>query len=107
MSDAQVRVADNPALERYELTVDGQAAGHLQYRDRGGRRILVHTQVDRAYAGQGLGGKLARAALEDLRRRGMPAVARCPFVRAWVQRHPEYGDIARVAARREGDEDSD
>jgi predicted GNAT family acetyltransferase len=96
MADADVRVTDNAERGRYEVTVDGALAGYLEYRDRGGRRILVHTQVDRAFGGRGLGARLARAALDDVQGRGMLAVARCPFVRAWVERHPEYAAVARV-----------
>jgi predicted GNAT family acetyltransferase len=96
MTEPEILVADSPERERYEVTVDGELAGYLEYRDRGGRRILVHTQVDRAHAGRGLGGRLAKAALDDVTERGMGAVARCPFVRAWVGRHPEYAAVARV-----------
>ncbi|HSM38080.1 MAG TPA: GNAT family N-acetyltransferase [Candidatus Limnocylindrales bacterium] len=83
-------VADNPAEGRYEIRVDGDLAGVAEYRDRGGRRIFVHTVIDDAFAGRGLGNRLAAGALDDAIDRGLPIVPRCPFIRAYLERHPEY-----------------
>ena len=83
-------VADNPAEGRYEIRVDGDLAGVAEYRDRGGRRIFVHTVIDDAFAGRGLGNRLAAGALDDAIGRGLPIVPRCPFIRAYLERHPEY-----------------
>lgn len=88
--DAGVSVRDNPAEGRYELLLDGELAGVAEYRDRGGRRIFVHTVVDPAFAGRGLGNRLAKGALDDALQRGLAIVPRCPFIRAWLERHPHY-----------------
>jgi predicted GNAT family acetyltransferase len=53
----------------------------------------VHTEIEPAFDGRGLGGQLARAALDDVRRRGVRAVARCPFIAGYIERHPEYQDL--------------
>lgn len=90
MTEPAVEVRDNPAADRYELHVDGELAGVAEYRDRGGRRIFVHTEVGDAYAGRGLGNRLARGALDDALARGLHVVPRCPFIRAWLERHPDY-----------------
>jgi predicted GNAT family acetyltransferase len=87
---AAIDVRDNPDANRYELLVDGELAGVADYRDRAGRRIFVHTVVDQAFAGRGLGNRLAKGALDDAVARGMRVVPRCPFIRAWLERHPEY-----------------
>jgi predicted GNAT family acetyltransferase len=87
---AAIDVRDNPDANRYELLVDGELAGVADYRDRAGRRIFVHTVVDPAFAGRGLGNRLAKGALDDAVARGMRVVPRCPFIRAWLERHPEY-----------------
>ena len=50
----------------------------------------MHTETDPARAGEGLATRLIRDALDDTRRSGLEIVARCPFVRAFVRRHPEY-----------------
>jgi uncharacterized protein len=88
-----VEVVDNPAQGRYEVRVDGALAGFAAYRDEGDRLVFTHTEVDDAYEGQGLGGRLAAGALDDVRRRGLLVVPRCPFIRAWIERHPDYADL--------------
>lgn len=90
MTDTTTEVRDNPDEGRYELLVDGELAGVAEYRDRENRRIFVHTVVDEAYAGRGLGSRLAKGALDDALARGLRIVPRCPFIRAWLERHPDY-----------------
>ena len=90
--DPSIEVHDNAAASRYELLLDGAVVGFSEYRDRDGRRIFVHTIVEPAHGGRGLGNRLARAALDDALAREMPVVARCPFIRAWIERHPDYAE---------------
>jgi len=56
----------------------------------------VHTEVDEAVEGTGVGSQLVRVALDDLRVRGVGLVPVCPFVAAYLRRHPEYGDLVGV-----------
>jgi uncharacterized protein len=86
-------VRDNPAENRYEVVVDGAVAGFARYALRKGRVILVHTEVDDAYEGQGLGSQLAKGALDDVRRRGLAVVPLCPFIADYIERHAEYQDL--------------
>jgi len=87
-----MKVADNAARNRFELPVDGQLA-HLDYRVAGETLVLVHTEVPAALGGRGLGSVLARAALDAARERGLKVRATCPFVAAYLARHPEYADL--------------
>jgi len=89
----QVTVTRDEPGSRYVATVEGQVAGAVVYRTEGDRVILVHTEVDDAYGGQGIGGQLARAALDDLRRRGQRVDPQCPFIAEWIGRHPAYADL--------------
>jgi uncharacterized protein len=93
VGSAQVAVRDNPDELRYELLVDGDVAGEIRYRRSPDRIVLVHTEVSPALEGQGLASRLVADALEDIRARGMRVVPICPFVRAYIQRHPEYEDL--------------
>lgn len=92
-------VRDNPLEHRYEILVDGRVAGFAAYVDRPGgegggqRRVFVHTEIDDSFEGQGLGTVLVTGALADVRASGRRAVAVCPFVAAYVKRHPEEADI--------------
>jgi predicted GNAT family acetyltransferase len=97
MSDPHdVRVEDNPGELRYELRVDGELAGEIRYRTQPGSVVLVHTEIEPALEGQGLGTVLVRGALEDIRSRGARVVPQCPFVAAYIRRHPEYADLVTV-----------
>ena len=87
------RVADNPRASRYELWLGTTRAGLIEYRSQPGVVVLVHTEIDPAFAGQGLGERLVAGALEDLRARGLRLVPLCPFVRAYLRRHPDQADL--------------
>jgi predicted GNAT family acetyltransferase len=85
-------VTDRPAEHRFELEADGRTA-FLTYRREPGRLVLLHTEVPEDLEGQGLGGTLVRAALDGAREAGEQVVPLCPFVHAWVEKHPEYADL--------------
>ena len=84
---------DNPDKRRYEALVDGEVAGSIYYHERDDGLVLVHTEVEEAFKGQGIGSKLAAATLDDIRSRGLRIQLMCPFVRSYVERHPEYQDL--------------
>ncbi len=88
-----IEVRDNPEHSRFEIFSDGTAAGFAQYVTRPGRMIFVHTEIDPAFEGKGLGGALAKAALDEVRTRGVHAVPLCPFIAGYIRRHPEYEDL--------------
>ena len=85
---AGVEVVDNDSLHRFEITVDGKAAGFAFYRTEPGAVVFTHTEIDPAFEGQGLGSKLAAAALQNVRDRGLEIVPVCPFIAAYMKRHP-------------------
>jgi predicted GNAT family acetyltransferase len=91
VSDTQV--TDAAAAHRYEITVDGVLAGFADYHDRNARRVFTHTEIDPSFEGQGVGSRLVRAALDDVRARGLHVVPLCPFVHAWIDAHPDYADL--------------
>lgn len=86
-------VRDNAERRRFEVVVDGDVAGFADYQRRGGRIIFLHTQIDPAHEGQGLGSSLARGALDAAREAGEPVVPLCPFIAAYIERHEEYADL--------------
>jgi predicted GNAT family acetyltransferase len=87
------RILDVPEADRYEAHLDGELAGFIDYKLRGARIALVHTQVLPAFEGRGVAGDMVRFALDDARRRGLRVIATCPYVRAYVERHPETRDV--------------
>lgn len=90
-------VTRNDERSRYEIAVDGQRVGVALYRDRGNRRIVVHTELEEGHEGQGLGSTLVRGALDDTRAQGMRVVPVCPYVEKWIGRHPDYADLVDTA----------
>jgi uncharacterized protein len=86
-----MRVVDNLAERRYELLDGDELAGQIDYRMRSSSRAFIHTEVEPKR--QGLGSELVKGALDDVRARGLRVVPVCPFVRAYIRRHPEYADL--------------
>lgn len=97
--EPRIEVVENREAGRYAIAVDGEPAGFAQYRDRGRALAFVHTEIDDRYEGQGLGGRLVSAALDDVRSRGLAVLPFCPFVRGWIARHPEYLDLVPATQR--------
>jgi predicted GNAT family acetyltransferase len=92
-SPRDVRIVDNAELRRYEARLGERVAGFTEYRPAAGRRILVHTEVDQAFEGRGIGSRLAAGIFEDIRSSGMKATIHCPFIKRYLARHHEYDDL--------------
>jgi uncharacterized protein len=93
---AELEVRDVPEASSFEARLDGRLAGTAFYEREDGEGpvfVFTHTEVDPAFEGRGVGGTLVRGALDDVRRRGARIVALCPFVRSWLERHPDYQDL--------------
>lgn len=98
----QVHVVDAPERSRFEATLDGRLAGWAEYTPTPQMLVFTHTEVDPAFEGRGVGSALVRHALDDVRRRGTRALAVCPFVLAWIRRHPGYADLEYRSGTRPG-----
>ena len=93
---SEPQIADNPREHRYEMRIDGQVAAIAAYRLAGDTLTFTHTEVQPGHEGQGLGSKIAKYALDDVKRRGIQGVAQCKFIADYVKKHPEYADAVRV-----------
>src|SRR5690349_4893330 len=91
-SDPMMEVLNNQPAHRFELRV-GEEAAFLSYRRSGTTINLVHTEVPDSLRGRGLGDQLARAALEHAREHGLTVIPTCPFVKAYLRKHPEYASL--------------
>ena len=89
----EVVVRDNPERQRYEAYLGSTLVGHATYHSQPGILTVLDTQVDEQVEGRGVGSQLVRGMLEDVRRRDAKVLPVCPFVRAFLQRHPEHADI--------------
>lgn len=85
-------VRDNSALSRFELDADGVTV-FMNYRLTGTVISLDHTETPVAARGRGLASRLVEGALRIVRTHGLKVRPRCPFVRAYLAKHPEYSDL--------------
>lgn len=90
---SDIQIHDDAENHRYVIEVDGERAGLAVYHIRGDRYFFVHTEVDPAFKARGLGTKLARHALDDVRSKDKLIVPLCPFIAAFVKRNPDYRDM--------------
>lgn len=97
MSERVVR--DNEAEQRFEIWVDGELAGFARYQPQGAAYGFTHTEIDDRYEGQGLGSALVRSMLDTVREGGAQVFPYCPFVRGYIERHPEYLDLVPADRR--------
>jgi predicted GNAT family acetyltransferase len=84
---------DNTAEQRFEVRQGGQLAGFAQYQATAGGLRFTHTEVMPEFEGQGVGSRLARAALDEVRRRGLKAVPQCEFIAGYIRKNPQYQDL--------------
>jgi predicted GNAT family acetyltransferase len=85
-------VRDNSARQRFELDADGHVA-FSEYRRAGGVIEILHTEVPPELGGKGVGSRLVRGLLDIVRVAGAKVRPRCPFVRGYIEKHPEYQDL--------------
>jgi predicted GNAT family acetyltransferase len=101
----EARVTDNPGSSRFEILdalEEGgseELAGFAEYHLHQEEIAFIHTEVDPRFGGRGLGGVLARAALDAARERGLAVLPHCPFIRGWIGKHPEYVDLVPEVER--------
>ncbi|MEU0153049.1 GNAT family N-acetyltransferase [Micromonospora fulviviridis] len=86
-------VEENPAKHRFEILVDDALAGFTAYLPRGEVLVFTHTEVDDRFQNMGVGSALIRGTLDQIRERGGRIVVKCPFMGAFIQRHPDYADL--------------
>jgi predicted GNAT family acetyltransferase len=101
-SAVAIAIRDNRARGRYELRIDGEPTGWLEYRHTRVYMIVAHTEIAEQQRGQGLGPLLVRRALQDARHAGKPVVPTCAFARAYLARHPELDEYLAPHLRRAG-----
>ncbi len=92
-------VTDVTDRRRFEIAVGGAIVGFADYRRRPSVISLIHTEIDPARKGEGLGTLLVKAALDTARAEGLAVLPYCPFVQSFIDRHREYLDLVPVERR--------
>lgn len=87
-------VRDNRERQRFELELEGQIAV-LDYERTSKSLVLVHTEVPPALRGRHLADTLAKAAIDRAHAEGLSLVVVCPFVKAYLRKHPHPNVVER------------
>lgn len=96
---ADVTVTDNVDASRFEVSLDGETA-FAEYRLHPGMITLPHTVVPPSFEGKGVASALAHFAFGYARDKGLTVNPTCPFMAAWIKKHPEEQDLLWDAAKR-------
>jgi predicted GNAT family acetyltransferase len=87
-----LKLHDNQHHHRYEFALDGAHHAIITYKlyEEAKVIVLLHTEVPEQFGGQGIANKLIHDVLEDCIARGLKIAPSCPFVAAYIKRHPVY-----------------
>lgn len=99
-ADSSFQFSDNEEKHRFELRVGGELAAFSEYNVLKNGLLFTHTEVDPAFEGRGIGSAMARSALDEVRRRSTLAIPVCPFIAAFLRKHPDYQDLVSPESRR-------
>ncbi|WP_435083914.1 GNAT family N-acetyltransferase [Gordonia hongkongensis] len=95
-----LRIEHSPAQEQYEAILvadsqgDDEIVGYLDYVSEPYQVVITHTVIREQFSGHGYAGQLVQAVLEDIRRGGKQVVPVCSYVQRFIERHPEFADMA-------------
>ncbi|MHC2991764.1 acetyltransferase [Pontibacter sp. HJ8] len=90
-------IRNNPALHRFETTIDGKTA-LIDYKLKPGVMTVLHTEVPKELEGQGIAGAMTKYALEYMAREKLALIPICPYMRSYLKRHPEYQYLVQEKA---------
>lgn len=90
--EKEIEIVDNPERHRFETRVNGILA-QVAYRRTGNVITFTHTEVPESLSGHGIANKLAVHVLNYAREHALGVVPLCPFIAAYIKRHPEYQDL--------------
>lgn len=90
-------IVHNQAANRFEMRLGSELA-LVEYKQLHRRLAILHTEVPEAHSGQGIASQLARTILEYAREQQLSVLPYCPYVKAYIERHPEYQDLVKSHA---------
>jgi len=89
---SRLEVRLNEPERRFEAEVAGGLA-RADYRMQGSTMRLVHTEVPQHVENRGVAARVVATALDYARQHGLKVEPVCPYVRAYMRKHPESHDV--------------
>lgn len=77
----------------FDVYLDGQKAGFMDYEIKDGNMVITHTEVDEKFGGHGLGKKLVEAAVDAAKKDDRKIVSYCPFAKKVIEGTPEFKEV--------------
>lgn len=86
---------NNKEQKRYELHTNGYVAIAEYMIDNVGTVYMTHTETPIELEGQGVASELILKSLQDIKDQGRKVMPLCPFVKAYIIKHPEWREIVK------------
>ncbi|MCD8092163.1 MAG: N-acetyltransferase [Bacteroides sp.] len=83
----------NKERRQYEFHIEKYTPRIEYIKSSNGEIYLTHTEVPPALNGRGIGSLLVEKSLKDIEDQGLRLVPLCPFVAAYIHKHPEWKRI--------------
>lgn len=78
--------------KRFEITIDEYTA-YVAYESFAGGIDITHTLVPKPLEGKGLASALVKHVLEYAGELNLKVRPTCPFVKIYIERHPQYRSL--------------
>lgn len=95
MMNEDYELIHNKSRHQYEFHIERYTPKIEYIINKDNEIFLTHTEVSPALGGKGVGTQLVKKTLEDIKERGLSVVPLCPFVAAYIKRHPEWMSIVK------------
>lgn len=90
-------IRNNTHQHRFELETDGKLSVVNYEKEDETTLALIHTEVDPSLEGHGIGSKLVEGVLQYIEQNELKIVPLCPFVTAYLKRHPEWNRVVSTS----------
>lgn len=88
----------NQVNMRFELKI-GHAITFIEYKEHGKKIWLIHTESPESLKGMGAGTAVIEKTLSYIEDNGYKLIPLCPFVAAYLKRHPDWERVLDESAK--------
>ncbi|ESU21227.1 acetyltransferase [Flavobacterium enshiense DK69] len=88
----EIPLVKNEEKNQFEITIDGHKA-FILYKEKPYATALIHTETEPELEGKGAGTAVIEKTLAYIEEHNSKIIPLCPFVFAYIKRHPEWKRI--------------